>query len=201
MSAATPAPSNNSSDSPSPVNPTSQETSPQNVTSTDQMILTYLRDRGHRGAERALRHALNLPFDEGESSKGEKVEPPQTTVSDVELRKHLVPFWQKKDRPTGENALADANLTMQSLLTSGVTTPSVASLLASIGPGGADEILSLDPTDKHEGFRDLEAWVDGSLDMYRVCPAFLTAVFRHLTQPITARIQAYFVSHLLSLLP
>ena len=32
----------------------------------------------------------------------------------------------------------------------------------------SDEILSLDPTDRHEGFKDLENWVEGSLDMYRV---------------------------------
>jgi transcription initiation factor TFIID subunit 5 len=46
--------------------------------------------------------------------------------------------------------------------------PNIQNLIASIGPVGAEEILSLDPTDKQEGFRDLEAWVDGSLDMYRV---------------------------------
>ena len=122
-----------------------------------------MKERGHKGAERALREAWGLLTEEEEES-----EPLQQTVSDADLRKHLAPFWQRHDRPPGENALTDANITMQSLLTSGVTTPSVASLLASIGPGGADEILSLDPTDKHEGFRDLETWVDGSLDMYRV---------------------------------
>ena len=46
----------------------------------------------------------------------------------------------------------------------------IQNLIASIGSVGAEEILSLDPTDKQEGFRELEAWVDGSLDMYRVSP-------------------------------
>jgi len=45
----------------------------------------------------------------------------------------------------------------------------IQNLIASIGSVGAEELLSLDPTDKQEGFRELEAWVDGSLDMYRVC--------------------------------
>jgi transcription initiation factor TFIID subunit 5 len=131
--------------------------------------LTYLRERGHRNAERALREALNLHPTEDDGNWGDSA---QITVSESELRKHLVPFWQKKDRPPGENLFADPNLTLQALLTSGAApNPTVAGLLASIGAGGlgADEILSLDPADKHEGFRDLEAWVDGSLDMYRVC--------------------------------
>ena len=46
--------------------------------------------------------------------------------------------------------------------------PNIQNLIASIGSVGAEEVLSLDPTDKQEGFRELEAWVDGSLDMYRV---------------------------------
>ncbi|KAH8120268.1 TFIID and SAGA subunit [Phellopilus nigrolimitatus] len=141
------------------------------------MVLDYLRQRGHGGAERALREALGLPSPPAdEEGKDDNIgsEPPQTTVSDAELRKHLVPFWQKKDKPS-ENVLADAKVTMQSLLSGGVTTPSVAQLLETIGPGGADEILSLDPTDKHEGFRDLETWVEGSLDMYR--PEFRPILF------------------------
>nr|GAT44129.1 TFIID and SAGA subunit [Mycena chlorophos] len=51
----------------------------------------------------------------------------------------------------------------------------IQSLLANIGPVGAEDILSLDPTDKQEGFRELEAWVDGSLDMYR--PEFRPILF------------------------
>ena len=137
----------------------------------EQMILEYLRRRGHKNAEQALRDALNLPplEQQTEDGEGEPSEPVRTTVSEEELRKHLVPFWEKKEG-SGDNALSDGDLTMQSFLTGGVTAPSVTKLLESIGPGGADEILSLDPTDRHEGFRDLEAWVDGSLDMYRVRP-------------------------------
>lgn len=179
MSAATPAPSIPPSSSPSPSNPPEQDnatstvTEAQNDTGTtnvDQMVLNYLQQRGHSDAVRALQNALGLPSPPAEGAETEAAESTETapvTVSDAELRKHLVPFWQKKDKP-GENALADAKVTMQSLLTGGVTTPNVAHLLETIGPGGADEILSVDPTDKHEGYRELEVWVEGSLDMYRV---------------------------------
>ncbi|TDL28530.1 TFIID and SAGA subunit [Rickenella mellea] len=174
MSVATPAASNPSSGSLSPANQLPDApTRPGN--STEQLILTYLRERGHRNAERALREALNLPLTEDDGKWGDSA---KITVSESELRKHLVPFWQKKDRPPGENLFADPNLTLQALLTSGAApNPTVTGLLASIGAGGvgADEILSLDPTDKHEGFRDLEAWVDGSLDMYR--PEFRPILF------------------------
>ena len=173
MSAATPAPSNPPSETTPPPNQAASTDTPNNDTSTtDQLVIEYLRSRGHKNAERALRDALNLPPTDNSStndttSDSDK-QPIQTTVSDVELRKHLVPFFQRKDRPAGENALTDATLTLQSLQSTVATTSTVSDLLGNIAPGGADEIISLDPTDKHEGFRDLEAWVDGSLDMYRV---------------------------------
>ncbi|KLO13974.1 TFIID and SAGA subunit [Schizopora paradoxa] len=140
----------------------------------ERMILEYLRKRGHKNAEQALRDALNLPANEQAEDASTEASEPVQTVSDEELRKHLVPFWERKEG-SGDNALSDGDLTMQSLLTGGVTAPSVTKLLESIGPGGVDEILSVDPTDRHEGFRDLEAWVDGSLDMYR--PEFRPILF------------------------
>ncbi len=158
MSAATPAPSN----------PPSQPSSPVNDASLQRFEVEQDKPRGannsgvlaqarHKNAEQALQDALNLPANE--HSEAEASEPVQT-VSDEELRKHLVPFWEKKEG-SGDNALSDGDITMQSLLTGGVTAPKVTKLLESIGPGGADEILSFDPTDRHEGFRDLEAWVHG----------------------------------------
>ena len=185
MAAATPAPSNAPSNPGSPVTAqVTQETQPAGHDSknVDSLVLSYLHQRGHKGAEKALREALGIPSPplEGGEDDRESVEPPQQTVSDAELRKHLVPFWQKDG--AGKNALADSDVTMQGLMTGGVTTPSVASLLKAIGPGGADEILSLDPTDRHEGFKDLENWVEGSLDMYRVraaCRQLLKSCIYH----------------------
>ncbi|CAK5280195.1 unnamed protein product [Mycena citricolor] len=51
----------------------------------------------------------------------------------------------------------------------------IQNLLASIGAVGAEDILSMDPADRHEGYRELESWVDGSLDMYR--PEFRPILF------------------------
>ncbi|KAL5534287.1 hypothetical protein ACEPAG_749 [Sanghuangporus baumii] len=174
MSAATPAPSNPPSEESSQHDPATQEPATQNGSAnTDQLVIEYLRRHGHKDAERALRDALGLPSPPTED-EATTSEPPKPTVSDAELRKHLVPFWQKKDKP-GENVLADGKVAMQSLMNGGVTTPSVSQLLESINPGGADEILTLDPTDRHEGFRDLEVWVEGSLDMYQ--PEFRPILF------------------------
>ncbi|KAH8835724.1 TFIID and SAGA subunit [Flagelloscypha sp. PMI_526] len=51
----------------------------------------------------------------------------------------------------------------------------IQNLIASIGAVGAEEILYQDPSDRHEGFKELESWVDGSLDMYR--PQFRPILF------------------------
>jgi len=76
-----------------------------------------------------------------------------------------VVYAQKPSRP-GENVLNDSANVLQELTTMGNPT-NIQNLIASIGAVGAEEILSLDPTDKQDGFTELEAWVDGSLDMYR----------------------------------
>lgn len=81
-----------------------------------QIVLDYLRSRGFKKTEQALREELDVGGDK------------ETTHIHHGLSK----------------------------------------LLASLDAAGAEEILSLDPSDRAEGFRDLESWVDGSLDMYRV---------------------------------
>ena len=88
------------------------------------------------------------------------------TISAEDFTKKAAVFAQDAKRP-GENAFKDSSTVLQELGTMG-NPPNIQNLIASIGPLGAEEILSLDPTDKHEGFRELESWVDGSLDMYRV---------------------------------
>ncbi|KAG8877972.1 Transcription initiation factor TFIID subunit 5 [Tulasnella sp. 332] len=52
-----------------------------------------------------------------------------------------------------------------------------ASLMATLNRAGMtiDEAMAKDPTDKQQGYRDLEAWVDGALDMYR--PEFRPILF------------------------
>jgi transcription initiation factor TFIID subunit 5 len=102
--------------------------------------------------------------------KGKSPETP--TISTEELVKKLAVYAQKPSRP-GENVLNDSANVLQELTTMGNPT-NIQNLIASIGAVGAEEILSLDPTDKQDGFTELEAWVDGSLDMYRVRGPFFS---------------------------
>ena len=149
MSAATPAASSSGGVSPT--------TGPQDSSSIDRLVLEYLRARGHKSAEAALLDTL----DAGTTEDAEK------TVSSNELLKTLAVFAQKPSRP-GENVLKDNVNVLQELTTMG-NPPNIQNLIASLGGVGAEDILSLDPTDKQEGFKELEAWVEGSLDMYKVC--------------------------------
>ncbi|KIJ21816.1 hypothetical protein PAXINDRAFT_105345 [Paxillus involutus ATCC 200175] len=152
MSATTPAAS--SSGGVSPANVSTQDAM-QNANPTDRLVLEYLRARGHKNAEASLLEAI-------ENGTTEDV---GKTVSSDELVKSLAVYAQKPSRP-GENVLKDNASVLQELTTMG-NPPSIQNLLASLGTVGAEEILSVDPTDKQEGFRELESWVEGSLDMYK----------------------------------
>lgn len=165
MSAATPAASTPDGVSPAAPNPPPAEGSSSNVTDLDRMVLEYLRSRGHKDPEKVLEEIEKV------SSPDDKGKQPETSslhaISQEELVKQLAIFVQKPANPD-ENALKDSSSVLQELSTMG-NPQNIQNLISSIGSVGAEEILSLDPTDKHEGFRELEAWVDGSLDMYRVC--------------------------------
>ncbi|KAG5725709.1 Transcription initiation factor TFIID subunit 5 [Termitomyces sp. T112] len=163
MSTATPPASSQSPAAPSPA-----QDSSQNVSQADRAVLDYLRSRGHAAAEKALLAELDgaTPDD---IDKGKATE----TIDADELVKTLAVFAHKPSRP-GENVLRDSSSVLQELTAMG-NPSNIQSLISSIGSVGAEEILSLDPTDKQEGFRELEAWVDGSLDMYR--PEFRPILF------------------------
>lgn len=162
MSAATPTASTPDASTPAPI-PT--ETS-QGTLAADRLVLEYLRARGHKSAEQALTDTLGSSDDKGKSP---------ATISGDELVKKLTVFAEKPAQP-GENTLK-TTLGVQKELASAVNSSNLQNLIASIGPVGAEEILSLDPNDKQEGFRELEAWVEGSLDIYR-------PEFRHIIFPI-----------------
>ncbi|KAG5636899.1 hypothetical protein H0H81_006485 [Sphagnurus paluster] len=161
MSAATPPASSQSPTTPSP----SQDPA-QNVSAADRVVLDYLRSRGHHGAEKALLSEIEAasPDDKGKGPE---------TMSAEELVKTLAVFANKPSSPE-ENALKDSSSVLTELRTMG-NPSNIQNLIESIGSVGAEEILSLDPTDKQEGFRELESWVDGSLDMYR--PEFRPILF------------------------
>lgn len=156
MSVATPS---GSSQSPAAPSPSNQE-AVSNAPGTDRLIVEYLKARGHPTAAKALLDELEAASPNESGKQGE-------TISAEDFVKLLSVFTQKPSKP-GENALKDSANVLQELTSMG-SSVNIQSLIASIGTVGAEELLSLDPTDKQEGFRELEAWVDGSLDMYRVC--------------------------------
>ncbi|KAJ8501632.1 hypothetical protein ONZ45_g12073 [Pleurotus djamor] len=144
--------------SPSATQATSGQDASQGPAQVDRVILEYLRSRGHTAAEKALLDAID------DSSPTDVSKDPET-VSAEDLIKKLAVFVQKPSRP-GENILKESGNVLHGLDAMG-NPSSIQNLIASIGAVGAEEVLSLDPTDRQDGFRELESWVDGSLDMYR----------------------------------
>lgn len=183
MSAATP-----SSSTPEATSPAAASQDPTASTSSaDRLVLEYLRSRGHKSAERALSESL-----EGDD-KGKGREITGTTISADELVKKLSSILDRAGDTAVQNALKD--------ITYLSNTSSLQSLLSSIGPGGTEEILTLDPTDKQEGYRELESWVDGSLDMYKVRILHESDAYPRLITVSAARVSTHPISHILSLLP
>ncbi|KAI0082275.1 TFIID and SAGA subunit [Panus rudis PR-1116 ss-1] len=172
MSTATPAASTPAPEANSPTNTANQAPDQANSASAlDRQILEYLRSRGFRSAEQALQQSLEQ--DSSPTDKDDSSTTAPTTISSEELVKQLAIFTQKPGQP-GENALKDSNAVKSELVSSGQPV-NIQNLVSSIGPAGAEEILTVDPGDKQEGFRELEAWVEGSLDMYR--PEFRPILF------------------------
>jgi len=156
MSVATPT---GSSQSPAATSPANQDLT-ANISAADRLVIEYLRSRGHSTSAKALLDELEVAFPNDGGKQPD-------TIGSEEFVKLLSVFAQKPTRP-GENILKDSANVLQELTAMG-NPLNIQNLIASIGSVGAEELLSLDPTDKQEGFRELEAWVDGSLDMYRVC--------------------------------
>lgn len=165
MSAATPSASSQSPAATSPAQPT-QETS-SNIPAADRIVVEYLRARGHTQAAKSL-------LEELESSSQDDASKSTNSLSAEDLIKALAIFAQQPSKP-GDNVLKDSANVLQELGTMG-NPVNIQNLIASIGSVGAEEIFSLDPMDKEEGFRELEAWVDGSLDMYRVNPNSIPSI-------------------------
>jgi len=157
MSANTP-PASRSPSAHSPAPKTQEST--QSISETELAVLEYLRSRGYSNAEKALLQAIE---DGPSEDKGKQPE----TLSSEELVKTLAVFAQAPSRP-GENALKDSGTVISELTAMG-NPSNIQNLIQSIASVGSEDILSNDHTDKQEGYKELEAWVEGSLDMYRVC--------------------------------
>ncbi|KAI0669792.1 TFIID and SAGA subunit [Trametes maxima] len=174
MSAATPAAASTPDGvSPPTTNPPASEPAKDVASNAEQLILEYLRARGHKTAEKAFLEEIERNASSADDKGKQPESTPTPTISQEELVKQLAIFAQKPATP-GQNALKDSSSVLQELSTTG-TPQTVQNLISSIGSVGAEEILALDPTDKHEGFRELETWVEGSLDMYR--PEFRPILF------------------------
>ncbi|KAI0033426.1 TFIID and SAGA subunit [Vararia minispora EC-137] len=165
MSVATPSASSPEATSPTvPAATASNE--PQGAATMDQFVMQYLQSRGHESAAKAVAEAIGAG------------ELPSSTLSVEELLKKIAVFADKSGT-SSENTYKEAMKIVQELAASG-TTHNIKSVIMNIGPEGAEDVLALNPDDKREGFRELEAWVEGSLDMYR--PEFrpiLYPVFCH----------------------
>lgn len=120
----------------------------------DKLVLEYLRARGHKAAEQALLDVVGADNDD---------EPALPTLDAAAFARQLAAF---ADGPAPDDG----------------AEPTLQGLVASVG-GGAEEILASDPADKQRGFRELESWVDGSLDMYRVCACDLNRAFSPVHAP------------------
>ncbi|KAJ3550232.1 hypothetical protein NMY22_g588 [Coprinellus aureogranulatus] len=163
MSAATPSTAQSPA-APSPANPP-QDTQPA-LSVAEQAILEYLRARGHSDAEKAF-------LQEVEGRSPDEKNKPVEEIGKDEFLRSLAVYAEKASRP-GENLLKDSGTVLQELQSMG-NPSAIQNLISSIGAVGAEEVISADPTDREEGFRELEAWVDGSLDMYR--PEFRPILF------------------------
>lgn len=145
------------------------------------MVIEYLRKRGLKSAEQELRESLNAagpsssdvrPITEGRTTRSRAAKSKATTVTATELVKKNAPSMPRSGADPS-NILADPSASKQavtyvvnSMVGTGLGASGLSNLINAVG--GVEDALTTGPTDRHDGFRELEAWVDGSLDMYRV---------------------------------
>lgn len=168
-----------SSNTPSASSPIDQSQDEQQFSKEDAAVLEYLRKRGLKSAEQELRDSIAAagadvrPANEGRTTRSRAAKSKtNTTVTAAELVKKNAPTLARTaDAP---NVLADPNVAKQvattvvnNILGSNLGASNLSNLLSAVGMG-VEDALATAPTDRHDGFRELEAWVDGSLDMYRV---------------------------------
>lgn len=127
---------------PNTASPAGPSDNDQEKASLDRFLVEHLQSRGYTDAANSLSKALeDRPGDE---------EPQDSTIKDF-IRALAIRL-----RPTPKEPAPM------------MTESDVQTLLANLVPADSKDLLSMDPTGKQDGFRELEAWVEGSLDMYRV---------------------------------
>ena len=169
MSAPTPAVPTPEGDSPAASTtvaaPAAQDAT-SNLAHADRVVLEYLRSRGFRSAEQTFLAALEGTVPDDKDKDKPTAASTSNTVTSDDLVKNIAVYSSKTGKQ-GENALSDSAAVVSELASMG-NPANIQNLIASISSLGAEDVLRLDPTDKQEGFKELESWVEGSLDMYRV---------------------------------
>ena len=135
--------------------PEGSATDSAQVAPVERAVLEYLRSRGYTSAEQSLLTDIEKSLSEDTAKRAD------TSVSANEYIKKIATLVDDKSGEKESGNILQSLSTLNNLA-------GIQNLISTIGSAGAEEILSLDPTDKHEGFRELQNWVDGSLDMYRV---------------------------------
>ncbi|PCH33720.1 TFIID and SAGA subunit [Wolfiporia cocos MD-104 SS10] len=172
MSTSTPTPSTPEGTAPASTAQESANFEPQSE--MDRKVLDYLQTRGYQAAARSFLADLKSSSSEDKSKQPEGTAAGPSTITAEDLVKAEAVQAQKAAR-TGENTLKESTNVLQELATMGNPT-NIQNLIASIDAVGAEDLLTRgDPTDQHEGYRELDMWVDGSLDMYR--PEFRPILF------------------------
>ncbi|KAH7104667.1 WD40 repeat-like protein [Auriculariales sp. MPI-PUGE-AT-0066] len=157
------------------------------LTGFDAQVLEYLRKHGFNEAAQQVRDHLNQAPSESSRPVAERrltrqaAKSKTNTITSAELVKRNAPTMPRSASDSS-NVLADPNQSKQILTNVSATmlggamssTNTVTNLLNAVGMGVEDALTS-GPTDRHDGFRDLLLWVDGSLDMYR--PEFRPILF------------------------
>jgi transcription initiation factor TFIID subunit 5 len=91
-----------------------------------------------------------------------------TQTQKEEVVKSVAPYAPKTptDRSNGLQNPEATNLALRAIPQS---HEKVSQLMETVKQQGSTDILALDPSDRLTGYSELEAWVDGSVDMYKVC--------------------------------
>jgi transcription initiation factor TFIID subunit 5 len=138
----------------------------------DQLAAAVLKERGYADI------AATIQARSGGLVSGVQSQPPITPSEFV--NKHL-----PRNKTSGENSFDKPGVVFR--LANGLTndpsgrnrtTPPASSLTAMKDPTSS-QLLSGDPLNRQEAFRDLQAWVEGSLDMYKVSVHLNCVRFNH----------------------
>lgn len=159
--------SDQSSDENSPGSPT--KSSGNN--GLEQGARTILNTRGYRsGSQSADRDPKDKQTDDAPrrpTRSSARLQANQTQKDDVV--KSVAPYATAKTATDQANVLQEPSVAADALKEIPQSQERLAQLLHAASGQGSADILALDPSDRLLGYSEFESWVDGSLDMYKVC--------------------------------